>query len=136
MWGSLPIRPIFAFWVEISGRWKLESLPFSADFRCLGRDMRPVEVRISTFSPDFCILGRDMRPAGLVNLYLFQLIFAVWVEISDKRHQESLPFWPISAVWVEISGRRHLESLPFSADFRCLGRDIRQAALGISTFLA
>ena len=63
MWGSLPFRLVFAVWVEICGRRHLESLPFSTDFRCL---------------------GRDMRPAGLVNLYLFQLIFAVWVEICGR----------------------------------------------------
>ena len=48
--------------------------------------------------------------------------------------RDSLPFRLISAVWVEIYIRRLWESLPFSADFRCLGRDLHPAALGISTF--
>lgn len=34
----------------------------SADFRCLGRDMRPVAARISTFSVDFRRLGRENKP--------------------------------------------------------------------------
>ena len=46
------------------------------------------------------------------------------------------PFRPFSAIWVEISGRRHQESLPFSAVFRCLGRDFLPAAPGISTLFA
>ncbi|OKZ37578.1 MAG: hypothetical protein BHV86_03675 [Eshraghiella crossota] len=78
--------------------------------------------------------------------------------ISDKQHQEFLPFsadfrclgreirpaatgnlYPFrlfSAVWVEISQKQARESLPFSADFHCLGRDMRTATMGISTFLA
>ena len=60
---------------------------------------------------------------GTGNLYLFRLIFAVWVEIYERRLLESLPFRVILAVWVEIYDRRLWESLPFSADFRCLGRD-------------
>lgn len=66
-------------------------------------------------------------------LYPFRPISAIWVEISNKLAQESLPFCTISAVWVEICERRLLESLPFSTDFRCLGREIRPAATGIST---
>ena len=70
---------------------------------------------------------------GLGNLYLFQLISTVWVEISGRWLLESLPFQLMPAVWVEISDKRHQESLPFSADFCLLGRDIRQAGSGFST---
>lgn len=59
---SLPFRPIFAVWVEISGRWDLESLPFSADFHCLGRDIRTVALGNSTFLADFRRLGRENKP--------------------------------------------------------------------------
>ena len=48
--------------------------------------------------------------------------------------RDSLPFRLISAVWVEIYIRRLWESLPFSRFFSLLGRDLRPAALGISTF--
>ena len=34
----------------------------SADFRCLGRDMRPGALGISTFSADFRRLGRENKP--------------------------------------------------------------------------
>ena len=46
------------------------------------------------------------------------------------------PFRSISAIWVEICDRGNLESLPFSPILRYLGRDLRTAALGISTFFA
>ena len=36
----------------------------SADFCCLGRDMRTADVGFSTFSADFRCLGRDMRQAA------------------------------------------------------------------------
>ena len=60
-----PFRPIFAFWVEIYIRRLLESLPFSAGFSCLGRDLHPAAAGISTFLADFPDLGRDSRPAAL-----------------------------------------------------------------------
>ena len=61
----------------------------------------------------FHCLGRDFTIGGYRNLYLFP---------------------GFSAFWVEISKRRHQESLPFSRDFRLLGRDFQPAALGISTY--
>ena len=51
-----------------------------------------------------------------------------------RGRRDSLPFRLISAVWVEIYTRRLWESLPFSRFFSLLGRDLRPAALGISTF--
>ena len=61
-------------------------------------------------------VGWRCRPevwdGGTGNLYPFRQVFAVWVEIYDRR----LP-----------------ESLPFSADFHLLGRDFQPAATGIST---
>lgn len=39
----------------------------SADFRCLGRDMRQAASGISTFSADFHCLGRDIRTVALGN---------------------------------------------------------------------
>ena len=62
---SLPFRPIFAFWVEIYDRQLWESLPFSTDYRLLGRDLHPVALGISTFSAVFRLLGRDLHPAAL-----------------------------------------------------------------------
>ena len=62
---SLPFRPFSAVWVEISGRQLWDSLPFSAVFRCLGRDFRTVALGFSTISADFCYLGRDFRTAAL-----------------------------------------------------------------------
>ena len=53
---------ISTVWVEMSGRWHCESLPFSADFHCLGRDFRQAALGISTFSADFCRLGRENKP--------------------------------------------------------------------------
>lgn len=50
-------RLIFAFWVEISGRWKLESLPFSAVFPCLGRDLHPAATGFSTLFGSFPLFG-------------------------------------------------------------------------------
>lgn len=60
-----PFSPIYAVWVEISGRWLLESLPISTDFRCLGRDFQPATMGISTYSSDFRHLGRDFWAVGL-----------------------------------------------------------------------
>ena len=65
----------------------------------------------------------------------FRLIFAIWVEISGRRHWDSLPFRLIFSVWVEISQKRHQDSLPFSADFCCLGRDFWTVAPGFSTHM-
>ena len=52
-WGKmgnfLPFCRFFAVWVEISGQWNLESLPFSGKNGCLGRDFRTAELGISTF---------------------------------------------------------------------------------------
>ena len=62
---SLPFSPVFAIWVEISGQWHWDSLLFSTDFRCLGRDFRAVELGFSTLSADFCCLGRDFRAVAL-----------------------------------------------------------------------
>ena len=59
-----PFRPISAFWVEIHERRHQESLPFSADFRYLGRDLQPAASGFSTFSADFRLLGRDFQPAA------------------------------------------------------------------------
>lgn len=39
----------------------------SADFRCLGRDIRTGTLGISTFSADFHCLGRDIRTVALGN---------------------------------------------------------------------
>ena len=61
----------------------------------------------------FRLLGRDFRTGGCGNLYPFSGISAFWVEIYDRRLQESLPFF---------------------REFRLLGRDFRAAATGISTF--
>ena len=58
-----PFRLIFAVWVEISARLHCDSLPFSADFRCLGRDFPKANPGISTLSTDFCCLGRDFLQA-------------------------------------------------------------------------
>ena len=60
-----PFRRFYAIWVEICDRRNLESLPFSADFRYLGRDLRPAATGISTFFRDFRYLGRDLRPTEL-----------------------------------------------------------------------
>ena len=70
-WESLPFWQIFAVWVEIYNKQTRDSLPFSDDFRCL---------------------GREIRPAATGNLYPFRQFFAVWVEISNRRLLESLPF--------------------------------------------
>ena len=59
---SLPFRLIFAVWVEICGRGHWESLPFSADFRCLGRDFPKADLGNSTFLADFRRLGRENKP--------------------------------------------------------------------------
>lgn len=74
-------------------------------------------------SADFRCLGRGMRPGGTWNLYPFRLISTVWVEISGRGLSESLPFRLISAFWVEICGRGALGISTFSADFRRLGRE-------------
>lgn len=71
VWESIPFWQIFAVWVEIFNRPLLESLPFSAVSRCL---------------------GRDLRPAATGNLYPFRLISPIWVEIYIQRLLESLPF--------------------------------------------
>ena len=49
MGNFLPFCRFFAVWVEISGQWNLESLPFSGKNGCLGRDFRTAELGISTF---------------------------------------------------------------------------------------
>lgn len=87
-------------------------------------------------SADFRCLGRGMRPGGTWNLYPFRLISTVWVEISDKLVWGSLPFFrdfrclgrDIRPVALGIS--------TFSVDSHCLGRDIRTVALGFSTFFS
>ena len=60
-WGKmgnfLPFCRFFAVWVEISGQWNLESLPFSGKNGCLGRDFRTAEFGISTFSRQKWLLG-------------------------------------------------------------------------------
>ena len=102
-------------------------------------------------------VGRECEPgmwAGI--LYLFRQFFAVWVEISNRRLPESLPFSAVSrllgrdfqpaAIGIStfsavsrLLGRDFQpaatlpESLPFSAVFPCLGRDLHPAATGFST---
>ena len=65
-------------------------------------------------------VGRECGPAvwdGGVGLSVGRRCGpAVW---------ESIPFWQIFAVWVEIYDRRQLDSLPFSAVFHYLGRDLQ-----------
>ena len=63
MWGSLPIRPIFAFWVEISGRWMWGSLPFRLVFAVWVEISDKRHQESLTFSADFCLLGRDFPKA-------------------------------------------------------------------------
>ena len=46
-----------AFWVEISGRRLLDSLPFSRGFCLLGRDLQTAAAGISTFFPGFPHFG-------------------------------------------------------------------------------
>lgn len=104
-----PFRPLSAFWVEIFKRRNLGSLPFSVNFRCL---------------------GRDLPTGGNWNLYPFRLFFAVWVEIHNRQLLESLPFSPV----FRCLGRNFQPAAPgfstFSPIFRCLGRDSQPAALG------
>lgn len=66
-----PFRPISAILVEIYDRQLLKSLPFSADFRYLGRDFQQAGSGISTFLYDFRCLGRDLRTAALGISTLF-----------------------------------------------------------------
>ena len=62
MWdGSVGRECELGVWAGSVSRRNWESLPFSADFRCLGRDLQPAELGISTFSADFPDLGRDFR---------------------------------------------------------------------------
>lgn len=88
-------------------------------------------IKFSLYSSlHFCIFF----PFDIIGiLYHFRLFPAVWVEIHERRHQDSLPFRPISAFWVEIHERRHQDFLPFSPVFRYLGRDLQPAAPGFST---
>ncbi len=71
VWESIPFWQIFAVWVEIYDRRQLDSLPFSAVSRCLGRDFQPTATGISTLSADFPDLGRDLHPAALGFSTLF-----------------------------------------------------------------
>lgn len=61
-------------------------------------------------------VGRECRPA-------------VWAGGTGILY----PFRQFLAVWVEIYNKQTRDSLPFSDDFRCLGRDLHPAELGIST---
>lgn len=72
-----PFRSISAIWVEICDRGNWESLPFSADFRCLGREIQPAATGISTFLYDFRCLGRDLRTAvlGISTLFTDFMLF-------------------------------------------------------------
>ena len=80
-WNLYPFRQFFAIWVEKCGRRKLESLPFSAFFRYLGRENKleslpfsavfrylgrennPTSQEISTYMRNIGVLGRKTRPA-------------------------------------------------------------------------
>ena len=104
-----------AVWVEISGRRSLESLPFSRDFRYLGRDFRQVEIGFSTHFVGFPCFGQRFPDGGAWFLY---------------------PFPRFSLFQVENSGRWKLVSLPISSVSPVLGRDLRTAGLGFSTHFA
>lgn len=82
----------------------------------------------------FYVIWAEKCDRGNLESLPFRRVYVIWVEIYDRRYLESLPFRQISAIWVEKFDRRLQESLPFSAGFRCLGRDLRPAELGISTF--
>ena len=95
-----PFRRFYVIWVEICERRYLDSLPFSADFRYLGRDLR----------------------TGELELYPFRRFYAIWVEICDRWLLESLPFSPD----LHHLGRDFQQAgsgiSTFSDDFRYLGR--------------
>lgn len=52
-----PFRRIYVIWVEICDRRLSESLPFSVDFRYLGREIQPGELEISTLFGRFTLFG-------------------------------------------------------------------------------
>lgn len=67
-----PFRSISAIWVEICERGNLESLPFSTDLRCLGRDFQPATTGISTLLAGLRCLGREIRPAATgISTFLY-----------------------------------------------------------------
>ena len=69
-----------------------------------------------------------------MNLYLFRLFPAIWVEISERQYWESLPFFRDFRLLGRYFQRQYWESLPFSQIFRLLGRDSRMAVAGFSTY--
>ena len=99
-----------------------ESLPFFPYFLCLGRNLQPRALGISTFFPVFRHLGRDLQPAA-PGISTFSADFRCLGRNLQPRALGISTFFPIFAVWVEIYYRRHLDSLPFSRFFSLLGRD-------------
>ena len=57
-WFLYPFRRFSLFWVEISGRQGLVSLPISPAFPVLGRDSRQAEIGFSTHFADFPCFGQ------------------------------------------------------------------------------
>lgn len=68
-----------------------------ADFRYLGREIRPAATGISTFSADFRCLGRDLRPVALGISTLFDRFqYSLATETYSCSLKLILPYFTIS----------------------------------------
>ena len=90
-WFLYPFRRFSLFWVEISGRRGLVSLPISPGFPVLGRDFRQAGLGFSTHFAGFPCFRQRFPAGGAWFLYLFPAKTAVQVEIPGITPHHDAP---------------------------------------------